>query len=362
VSTFKMVAEHIHGHVMTRGRQYRHAKTALEILLLLTKKTAIPLVDAAWVNELLRSGAMGNMDDGTFTAFLGLNARRKEEESTGGIASSETLNPLFIKISQNVQTHSEVEGGWRDDAVYGGLLAMRDIPQLGSCLPNGDFLKTLSKVMRKSKESKPLRVRKAAYDVILVAQDRWLRSPELRQKLEELDFPRQLYSVVTETGRSDHLRSFLMMMGILSEDNHWHSYLRGSMDIWLPLRHEGPNHVLRILTRVSEIPFPEYDGSNPPLDKFLTKLVEDEWAGVPGRLAMDLTADRLEPLVEVTMQFGELLFTESGRGVVLAAVDQVIPALERRRDDGYAGPGEDIHGVVDGLRRVLRSPMRSASR
>jgi hypothetical protein len=77
--------------------------------------------------------------------------------------------------------------------------------------------------------------------------------------------------------------------------------------------------------------------------------VEDEWAGVPGRPATDLTADRLEPLVEVTMQFKELLFTESGRRAVLAAVEQVIPSLERRRDDGYEGPGEDIHGIVDAL-------------
>jgi hypothetical protein len=154
------------------------------------------------------------------------------------------------------------------------------------------------------------------------------------------------------------------MTEILSEDRYWHSYLRESMDIWLPLRHEEPDHVLYILTHISELPFPEYDGPNPPLrvDELLTKLVEDEWAGVPGRPVTDLTADRLEPLVEVTMRFGELLFTESGRRAVLAAVDQVIPSLERRRDDGYAGPGEDIHDIVDGLRRVLRSPMRPASR
>ena len=62
------------------------------------------------------------------------------------------------------------------------------------------------------------------------------------------------------------------------------------------------------------------------------------------------------------MQLKELLFTESGRKAVLAAVDQVIPSLERRRDDGYAGPGEDIHHIVDGLRRALRSPLLSTSR
>ena len=132
---------------------------------------------------------------------------------------------------------------------------------------------------------------------------------------------------------------------------------------WLPFRHDGPDHVLRIFTRVSDILLPEeYDGSNPPFDNFLEKLVEDEWARVPGRPVAELTPDRLEPLVEVTMQFGELLFTESGRRAVLVAVDQVIPSLERWRDDGYAGPGEDIHDIVDGLRRVLRSPMPLASR
>ena len=134
------------------------------------------------------------------------------------------------------------------------------------------------------------------------------------------------------------------------------------MDIWLPLRHEGPDLVLRILARVSDIPLPEYDGFNPPLDKFLEKLVEDEWARVPGRLAMNLIADRLEPLAEVTMQLRELLFTESGRRAVLAAVGQVLPSLERRRDDGYLGPGKDIHDILDALQDILRVPVSSIRR
>ena len=384
-----MVVEHIHGHVMTQGLRRRHAKTALEILLLLTKKTAIPLVEPVWIDGLLESGARGNMDDNTFTVFLRLSARRKEEDATadlgttpgedyvhvqrdeadplspGGIGSPEIHNlehPLFVKISQNIQTRSEEEGCWQDDAVYGGLIAMRGIPRLGSCLPDDNFLETLSKAMKKSEENSPFHVRKAAYDVILAAQDGWLRSPELRQKLEELDFPRQLHSVILETGRSDHQRSFLTMVEILSKDRYWHSYLRGSMDIWLPLRHEGPDHVLRILTRVGDMPLQEHDCSSAPLDSLLEKLVEDEWAGVPGRLAVNLTADRLEPLVEVTMRFKELLFTESGRRAVLAAVERVIPSLERRRDGGYEGPGEDIRGIVDALRDVLQMPMPSISR
>ena len=134
------------------------------------------------------------------------------------------------------------------------------------------------------------------------------------------------------------------------------------MDIWLPFRREGPDHVLRILTRVGDMPLQEYDCANPPLDSLLEKLVEDEWAGVPGRLAMNLTADRLEPLVEVTTRFNELLFTENGRRAVLAAVEKVIPSLERRRDGGYEGPGEDIHDIVDALRNVLRMPTPSVSR
>jgi len=181
--------------------------------------------------------------------------------------------PLFVKLLQNVQTCSEQEGGWQDEAVYGGLVAMRDIPRLGSCLPGGDFLRTLTKAMQKGK---PYRIRKAAYDVVLVARDGWLNSTTLCQILEALDFPRQLHSVLIETSRSDHQRLFLTMMEILSEDKYYHPYLRGAMEIWLPSRHEGPDQVLRILTRVCELALPKYDRSSPPLDEFLEKLVEDE--------------------------------------------------------------------------------------
>ena len=63
------------------------------------------------------------------------------------------------------------------------------------------------------------------------------------------------------------------------------------------------------------------------------------------------------------MQLKELLFTESGRRAVLAVVDQVIPSsMEKRRDEGYAGPGEDIHDIIDALQGVLRTPMPSTSR
>jgi len=316
--------------------------------------------------------------------FLGLCARRKEgdavvdaespagqdyvhvqtgemdPQSLRGVTSQETTAPeeaFFIKILQNVQTCSEKENGWEDEAVYGGLIAARDIPRLGYLFPDIDSLGTLFKAMEKTQ---PFRVRKAAYDVILVAREGWLRSADLRPALEDPDYPRQLHSVVIETGRSDHQRSFLMMMEILSEDRYWHSYLRGAMDIWLPFRHEGPDLVIRILTRVGELTFSGYDGS--PLDKFLEQLVEDEWAAVPGRSLMDLTADRLEPLVEITMQFKELLFTEIDRKVVLAVVEQVIPGLEKRREDGYEGPGEGIRETVERLIEILQAPMQSTSR
>jgi hypothetical protein len=210
-------------------------------------------------------------------------------------------------------------------------------------------------------KDKPFRVRKAAYDVILAARDGWLRSAELRPTLEDLDFPRKLHSVVIETGRSDFQVSFLEMMEILSEDRYWHPYLRKAMDIWLPFHHEGRDQVLRILTTVGELLPPGHDGSNgPSLDKSLDKVVEDEWAGVPGRLPMDLTADRLEPLAEVTKQFKELFFTESNRKAVLAAVERVIPALEKRRDDGYEGPGEDVRGIVDDLLGTMKKSLMHA--
>jgi len=385
--TFRMVVEYIHVMVLTRGRRRRYAKTALEILLILVKETIFPLVNAVWINGLLESAVGGNMDDETFTLLLRLGARRKEEDavadtetppdpgsahvregdtdqrSLGGPAPPEVTHTpeyiLFSKILRNVQTCIEREGGWQDEAVYGGLIAIRDTSHPGPFLLGVEFLQTLSKAMEKDKD-KPFRVRKAAYDVLLVARDGWLKSAELRPTLEYLDFPRKLHSVVIETGRSDYQCLFLRMMGILSEDRHWHPYLRKSMDIWLPFHHEGRDQVLRILFAVGGLLPPENDGSNhPPLDKPLEKVLEDEWAGVPGRLLEDLTASRLEPLAEVTKQFKELFFTESNREAVLAAVEGVIPSLENRRGEG---PGEDVRGIVDDLLENLRTPMQSTSR
>jgi len=381
--TFKLVVEHVHGMILARGRRRRHTKTALEILLTLVRKTTLPLIDASWINGLLKSAARGNMGDDTFTLLLRLSARRKEEDVTtvteppdqcctrtqadetdplfpGGVISPETITPeniLFIKISQNVQGCTKEDGGWQDDAVYGGLIAMRDIPGLGSFLPDTD---TLGMLFKATEKSQPFRVRKAAYDVMLAAREGWLRSPELRQALEEPDFPRQLHKIPAETGRSDDQCSFLMMMEILSEDSHWHSYLRGAMDIWLPFRYEGLAQVIRILTRVGKLPSPQRDGSNSQMDKVLEKLVEDEWARVPGRPPRDITADRLIPLVEVTTQLKKLLFTETDRKAALAAVKRAAAALGGRLDYGDEGPG-DIRDMVEALIRVLQEPIQSTS-
>lgn len=92
----------------------------------------------------------------------------------------------------------------------------------------------------------------------------------------------------------------------LSEESHGHL---------APLYREGPVHALHILSNVDELLLPVRDGYD--ADKPLQKVIEDEWAAVPGRLAMDLTVDRLNPLAEVTEQFKELLFTESERSEVL---------------------------------------------
>ena len=95
---------------------------------------------------------------------------------------------LFSKIMGNIRACVEKEGGWSDEAVYGGLIAIRDIPGLESCIPNIEFLQTLSKAMEK--EDKSFRVRKAAYDIVLVARNGWLKLVVLRPILEDLDFPR----------------------------------------------------------------------------------------------------------------------------------------------------------------------------
>jgi len=389
VSTFKSVVEHIHKIALENGRRHRYANPALEIIHTLAKKASLPLFDAVWINDLLMGAAREKMDDETFTALLRFSAHRKEDDATmdSGIPSGQDCDnvrrdeakitgfgdpspehTLFDQVLRNVGACGAQKDGWQDDAVYGGLVAIRDIPGLRYYLPEAEFLVTLSKAMEKAeaegenkKGCKPFRVRKAAYDVMLAARDGWLRSPVLRKTLVCLDFPRKLHSTATETFRSDHQSSFLGMMEILSEDRYWHSYLRREMEIWLPLHREGPVHALHILTNVGELLLPGH--SNFGVDKSLEEILEDEWAAVPGRPSTELTTGLLEPLAEVTRQFKDLLFfTESGQKAVLGMVERVIPSLESRHGDGYDFLGDGVRRIIDSLLETLREPMPLSSR
>ena len=390
-STFKEVAEHICNMVFSPGRRQRYAKTALEILLNLVKKSPFLFVDATWINDLLMRAAWKRMGDEAFIVLLRLSALRKKDEAAtesettvghdsdhigadgadpGGVVTPGNQAPectLLEQVFRIVDSCSAQEDGWEDDAVYGGLIAIKDLPGLRLCDPKEEFIRTLSRVMEKRetegeiKKDRPFRIRKAAYDVVVAVQDRWLRSGgDLRQTLEDVDFPRKLHSVVTETLRSDHQRSFLKMIEILSEDRNWHPYLRKAMDIWLPLHREGPHHALHTLCSVGEL-LQGRDDHN--AEKPLEKVVEEEWTAVPGRHTTDLTADLFGPLAEVTEQFKRLsFFSEIDRKAVLAVVEQVAPSLERRRDEGYGGPDDEIRRIIEDLLRVLREPVQSSSR
>ena len=376
------MVEHTCQIILSKGRRKHYAKEALETLLSLVKKTTLPFVDGAWIDDLLKRAAWTKMGDETFTVLLRLSALRKTDETVtgpettgghdydhvegnevdpGGIVTSENPTPEYALLDQvlrNVDICGAQADGWEDDAVYGGLITIRNLPGLGFCDPKADFIRTLSGAMEKDK---PYRVRKAAYDVVLAVRNKWLKSADLRPTLEAVDFPRKLHSVVAETSRSDQQRSFLEMIEILSEDRYWHPYLRKAMDIWLPFHREGPYHALRTLCGVGELLLPEGDGYN--TEKPLEKVMEEEWAAVPGRYLKDLTADRLGPLAEVTGQFKRLsFFSESDRKAVVAAVEQVVPSLERRNDQGYGGPDGELRKIIEDLLRVLREPVRSGSR
>ena len=391
VPTFKAVVEHIHNLILNKGRRHRHAEKALEILVTLVKKTPaalvdapLPLVDGAWITQLLRSAAGSiHMDDEKFTLFMRLSAQRKEEEaspdgktptdvvggmtyppSNGGNVPSEppvAADIFFKKIISNLRTCTQKEGGWQDEAVFGGLIAIKDIPGLATCHPELECLQTLSKAMEEGdkKESK-FRVRKAAYDVMLAARAGWLKSAGLRKTIEDLDIPRKLHSVVIETRRADDQRSFLRMMEILAENREWHSYLRKAMDIWLPLHHEGQDCVQRILIAVGELTVPGNEGLKSPHDNPLEKLVEEEWVGVPGWPMQDLTTDRLKSLVEATAQFKRQLPADrdGDRRAILGVVEKAVPSLEKRNDI----PKEDIRKILDELIEVLRSPATQSTR
>ena len=281
-SAFRMVVEHIHTIVLTKGHRHRYANTALEVLLTLVKKASLPLIDGVWINDLLKRAAWGKMGDETFTVLLRFSALREEDDATtdseissgqdfdhiqqdekspqspGVTVTPENPTPeyaLLELVLRNIKTCSTQGDGWEDDAVYGGLVAIKDIPGLRFCLPKFEFLETLSEAMEKgeSKEGdKPFRVRKAAYEIVSAARTGWLKSEDLRQTLEDLDIPRKLYSVVIGTSSSDYQHSFLEMMEILSEDRFWDSYLKKAGDTWLSLDRKGPAHELRFLANVKK--------------------------------------------------------------------------------------------------------------
>ena len=368
--TFKEVVEHILGIALANDDQHSSAKAALAILLTIVKKATPSPIGATWLSGLLQRGAVEDMDHDTFLLLLKFSASRApplsksyvHRQGSPGTVTSRAPTPeytIFSAIVKHIKVCSEQEGGWQDEAVYGGLIAIRHIPHLGSCLPEDSFLEMLVDAMEKSK---PLRVRQAAYEVIQAAQDGWLSSTNLCQTFERLDLPRQLYSVTVEVGDGNLRRSFLSMVEAMSRGGYWHSYLRGSMEIWLPFLDEESTQVLSILIAVAGIPVPE-GPPDLPLNIPLTKLVEKEWAAVPGRPVESLTIDRLKPLVEVTERLNELLFDEADRRAVLVVVEQVVPSLEKRCDDGYHGPGDDVREVIGGLLESLHSrPLSSVSR
>ena len=152
------------------------------------------------------------MDNGKFSLF---RTRREDDTAASPCQDHCTQEPPprnipFAEILQSVKTCSEQEGGRTMPCA--AALSRRRTPPF---LPGLDSLGTLVKAAEKSK---PLHVSKAAYDAILIAQDGWLKSAELRQKPEDLDFPRQLRSVAIEGGRSDCRSLLPTMMEILSED------------------------------------------------------------------------------------------------------------------------------------------------
>ena len=372
IPTFKAVVDHISDIASVGGRNHDHAAQALEILLTLVKHATPPLIDAAWMNGLLGRVAEGNMTDGEFTLLLRLSAERKEKHPTAGVRVGDPQAPgitttaeaptpdhtLFGRIMKSI-----LACDWKDEAghhiVYGGLLAVGDIRRMEPFLFDYNTLQTLHDAMN---STNPFRVRQAAYDVMVVAQDQWLKfgSERLHQKLEGLDFFRQLHRVVVETALRENHRSFLGMMENLSKDVNWHSYLRKAMDIWLPLRHEGMEETLHILENVGELPPSVPRGRNLlSFDKLLERLVMDEWRRVPGRHVQDLTADRLKPLVEVTEQFKELLFDTDSQGRVLTEIREVIQRLKHRRDGDGDGPGGDeLCEIVGNLVADQRAPHR----
>ena len=380
VSTFEMVVEHIHQIILARSGRYDHAVQAMQILLTIAKHTWVPLVNIAWMNELLKRAVEGGMTDEHLTLFLGLSARRKilgdamvdtevgdfviirrfegNPRPLGSTATSQapiTDDILFRKIMTYIQDRVEQTNGWQNDerAIFGGLIAIRDMEHPDF---DDDTLRTLHEAMINGNS---LQIRQVAYEVALVTQDHWIKSETVRQQLRDLDFFKQLYlTTPIALPDPDYQRLLLKMTETLSEDVYWSSHVRDAMYIWLPLRNEGPDHIVHIIGNISGgVPFAEWDyRSLSLLDDSLRQLLVDEWASVPARHVSGLTAEKLGQLAETTKEFQEVLPDDDYRRSVLAKVEEVIPGLKRRREDGYEGPGEDVCRIVSDLVAKLRPP------
>ena len=115
---------------------------------------------------------------------IGIELRPFTGTTTSESPSAE--HALLSTVFKSIKVRTEQENEWEDEAIYGGLLAIRDIRRLESLHPDVGFLRALSDAMEKTK---PSDVMQAAYDVVMAAQDGWLRLPNLRSTLEGFDFP-----------------------------------------------------------------------------------------------------------------------------------------------------------------------------
>ena len=108
--TFKSVVEHIHGIVFAKGHRRRYAKTALEIIYTLVKKTPFLPVDAAWTNELLKRAARGGMGDETVTVLLRFSSLRKADDATIDIDTEPPSGQDYDTIQQD-EANQQPPGG-----------------------------------------------------------------------------------------------------------------------------------------------------------------------------------------------------------------------------------------------------------
>ena len=101
---------------------------------------------------------------------------------------------------------------------------------------------------------------------------------------------------------------------------------------------------------------------NLPTESHWQKFAESRWARVECEfqyVLCHLTADLLAPFAEITYLLEELLFIETDRMAVPAAVKQVIPSLGMERDGDYEGLGGHIRVIVNKLLEKLRLSTKS---